>query len=125
MSATKMRSGWLGLMTLAAAGVASAADKTWSGTAAANWGNAATWTPSGVPEATNSVSLEATVANYTLTIASGVNGVATNIALNNASNTLTLAVADGGSLTVGGPITDTGAGSANVSVNNTVQANAG
>ncbi len=123
MSATKMRIGWLGLMMLAAAGLASAADKTWSGTANANWGSAATWTPSGVPEATNSVSLGGD--GKTLTIASGVNGVATNIALNNASGIMTLSVADGGSLTVGGAITDPGAGNANVTVNNTVQANAG
>jgi autotransporter-associated beta strand protein/T5SS/PEP-CTERM-associated repeat protein len=123
MSATKMRSGWLCLMTLAAAGFASAADKTWSGTANADWGTAVTWTPSGVPEATNSVSLDGD--GKTLTITSGVNGVATNIALNNASGIMSLSVADGGSLTVGGPITDPGAGTANVTVNNTVEANAG
>jgi autotransporter-associated beta strand protein/T5SS/PEP-CTERM-associated repeat protein len=123
MSVNKMRIGWFGLIMLALAGFASAADKTWSGTADASWGSAATWTPNGAPEATNSVSLDGD--GKTLTIANGVDGVATNIALNNASGNMYISVADGGSLTVGGPITDTGVGAANVSVNNTAQANAG
>jgi fibronectin-binding autotransporter adhesin len=123
MSVNKKRIVWFGLMMLAATGSASAADKTWSGTAPANWGSAATWTPSGVPEAANSVSLGGD--GKTLTIANGIAGVATNIALNNASGIMTLSVADGGRLTVAGAITDTGAGTANVSVNNTTQANAG
>lgn len=98
--------------------------KTWLGGASANWADAATWTPTGVPQTTDAVSVS-NAATATLTVQSGVAAVAAALSFDNASGkTASLAIADGGSLAVAGAITDPGAGAANISVVNSTPGNA-
>jgi autotransporter-associated beta strand protein len=89
--------------------------KAWFGGTSANWGEAGTWTPSGVPSAADAVSIS-NAAIATLTIQSGTAAVAASLTFDNASGRdATLAIADGGSLAVGGTITQAGTGQATIS----------
>ncbi len=102
-----------------------AADKSWTGGVSANWGDAATWTPAGVPGSGESVSVSNSASGVTLTVQSGVAAVAASFAFQNTINTnATLFIANGGSLTVGGVVTKPGAGNLTVSVNNNTPTNA-
>jgi len=94
---------------------APAMTKTWLGGAAADWADAATWTPAGVPRTVDAVSLSNS-ATATLTVQSGVVAAAASLTFNNASGRdATLAIAAGASLAVTGAITQAGAGLATVS----------
>lgn len=94
---------------------APAMTKTWLGGAAADWADAATWTPTGAPRAVDAVSVSNS-ASATLTIRSGVAAVAASLTFDNAAGRdATLAVAEGGSLAVSGAISKSGAGQATVS----------
>ena len=98
--------------------------KTWLGSAAASWSDAATWTPAGAPLGTEAVSVS-NAATATLTVPSGTAGAAASLAFDNAGGkSATLAIADGASLAVGGAVTDAGAGSASVTVANSSATNA-
>ena len=89
--------------------------KKWLGGTAANWADAGTWTPSGVPSAVDAVTVSNS-ATATLTIQSGTSAVAASLTFDNASGKdAMLAIADGASLTVAGAIIKTGTGSATVS----------
>lgn len=101
-----------------------AALKSWLGGSAASWSDASTWTPVGVPLASEPVSVSNS-ATATLTIPGGTAAAAASLAFDNASGkNATLAIADGARLTVGGAITDGGAGSATVTVANATPTNA-
>jgi autotransporter-associated beta strand protein len=102
-------------------GLLHAADRNWNAGANAQWTNAAIWAEGAVPTAEDNVSLKL---NSGMTIGNGVNAVANTVALSNALNNLTLIIDKGGSLTVSGAITDSGAGIADIRVNNTNEANA-
>ncbi len=94
---------------------APAMTKTWLGGAAADWADAATWTPVGAPRAIDAASLSNS-ATATLTVRSGTSAVAASLSFDNAAGTdATLAIAAGGSLAVSGGIGKTGAGRATVS----------
>lgn len=101
--------GLLALLTGFSAGALYGADKTWIGSASANWNTDSIWTPTGVPAAGESVSLSNVTANsITLTIPSGTAAVAASISFDNTVNSnITLLINDGGRLTVGGVITNT------------------
>jgi autotransporter-associated beta strand protein len=99
---------------------ASAQSVTWS-TGVGTWSNPASWSGGATPTASNDVFL---TNNSAMTIGNGVTAVANSVALANAANGLTLTIANGGRLNVTGAITDTGAGTASVSVSNTTEANA-
>ena len=75
-----------------------------------------------MPTASTAVVLQPS-AGVNMTIPNGVIATATSVNFANASG-ITLVISDGGRLNVGGAITDTGAGNAVISVNNTSQANA-
>ncbi len=94
---------------------ANVALKSWLGGTAATWGDAGTWTPTGVPAVGDAVSISNS-ATATLTVQSGVTAVVASLTFDNASGKdATLAVADGGRLTVSGAISKAGAGLATVS----------
>lgn len=102
---------------------APAMTKTWLGSSAAAWADAATWTPSGAPRAVDAVSLS-NAATATLTVESGTAAAAASLSFDNAAGTrATLAVAEGGSLEVSGAISKAGAGEATIS-NLTLEATA-
>ena len=114
------------LVVLAACGCGAflhAADRNWISGGSAQWTNAAIWAEGAVPTADDTVFLNN---SNTLTIASGVNAYAKTVALSNVISTTyqTLVIANGASLTVGGAISDPGAGTADIRVNNTNEANA-
>jgi len=99
-----------------------AADRNWNSGANAQWANSATWAEGAVPTADDNVSLNL---NSTITVGSGVSAVAAKVALSNAVSTYQALVIDkGGSLTVSGAISDSGAGTADIRVNNASEANA-
>ena len=98
-----------------------AADRNWNAGANAQWTNAAIWAEGSVPTAEDNVSLNL---NSTLTVANGASAVAKTVALSNAVNNLLLVIDKGGSLAVSGAMTDTGAGIADIRVNNSNEANA-
>lgn len=98
-----------------------AADRNWNSGGSAQWSNPATWAEGAVPTVDDNVLLKF---NSSITISNGINAVANTVALSNALNNLTLIIDKGGSLTVSGAITDTGAGIADIRVNNTNAANA-
>jgi autotransporter-associated beta strand protein len=98
-----------------------AADRNWNAGPNAQWTNSAIWAEGVVPTADDNVSLNL---NSSMTVANGVTALATKIALSNALNNLTLVIDKGGSLTVSGAITDSGAGIADMRVSNTNEANA-
>ncbi len=104
------------IFTMAALSQTSIGQTTWSGTGT-NW-SSATWS-AGVPDS-------ATAANLTGTGTFNINtaAAAASVDLANASGTLTLNINDGQSLSVTGAITDTGAGTANIQIDNTTSANA-
>jgi autotransporter-associated beta strand protein len=94
---------------------APAMTKAWRGGAAADWADAATWTPSGAPRAIDAVSLSNS-ATGTLTVQSGTAAVAASLSFDNAAGKdATLAIAEGGSLAVSGAIVKAGSGAATVS----------
>lgn len=100
------------------------AQATWSGGSAATWNNTSFWSTGSVPDASTAVVL-APSAGATMNITNGVIATATSIDFANVTGrTTTISIADGSRLNVGGAITDTGAGLANMSVNNTSSANA-
>ena len=114
------------LVVLAACGCGvflHAADRNWNSGGSAQWTNAAIWAEGAVPTADDNVSLNN---SNTLTITSGVSAYAKTVALSNVISTTdqTLMIANGASLTVGGAISDPGAGTADIRVNNTNEANA-
>jgi len=118
------RLGFHRLMVLVAfswVGFLHAADRNWNAGFSAQWTNSAVWAEGAVPTADDNVLL-----NFasTITIGSGVNAFAKTVALSNAVNNQSLAIANGGSLTVSGAITDPGAGIGDIKVNNASQANA-
>jgi autotransporter-associated beta strand protein len=93
--------------------------KAWLGGVNANWGDAAIWTPTGVPVSSEAVSISNSAA-ATLTVQSGTAAVAASLAFDNANGkNATLSIAHGGSLAVAGAITDVGAGNATLSIGNT------
>ena len=100
-------------------------NRTWNSipNVSAQWSNATTWVEGAVPTANDDVFLNN---SNTLMIASGVAAVAKTIALSNAlANTYqVLYITNGASLTVGGAISDTGAGIADIKVYNTNADNA-
>ena len=98
-----------------------AADRNWNSGANAQWNNTATWVEGIVPTADDNVLLNL---NSGITVSNGVNALANTVALSNALNNLTLIIDKGGSLTVSGAITDSGAGIADIRVSNTNEANA-
>jgi hypothetical protein len=98
-----------------------AADRNWNSGGSAQWSNPATWAEGAVPTVDDNVLLKF---NSSITISNGINAVANTVALSNAANNLTLIIDKGGSLAVSGAITDTGAGIADIRVNNTNAANA-
>ena len=100
-----------------------AADRNWNSGANAQWTNTSTWAEGAVPTADDNVSLNN---SNTITVASGVNAFANTVALSNvlANTYQTLVIANGGSLTVSGAITDPAAGTADIKVNNASAANA-
>ncbi|HNX34198.1 MAG TPA: GDSL-type esterase/lipase family protein [Kiritimatiellia bacterium] len=101
-----------------------AALKSWLGGSAASWSDASAWTPAGVPLASEPVSVSNS-ATATLTVPGGTAAAAASLAFDNASGkNATLAIADGARLTVGGAVTDGGAGSATVTVANATPTNA-
>jgi fibronectin-binding autotransporter adhesin len=104
------------IFTMAALSQTSFGQTTWSGTGT-NW-STATWS-AGVPDS-------ATAANLTGTGTFNINTAATaaSVDLANAAGTLLLSINDGQSLAVTGAITDTGAGTANIQINNTTSGNA-
>lgn len=112
----------VGLVCCGAA-VACAADRNWNSGSGAQWTNAATWAEGAVPTADDNALLNN---SNTITIAGGVAAVAKNVALSNvtANTYQVLLLANGASLTVGGAITDPGAGIADIKVYNTNAANA-
>jgi autotransporter-associated beta strand protein len=95
---------------------------TWAGSTATTWNNAAAWSTSSVPTASTAAVLQPSAA-VNMTIPNGVIATATSVNFANASN-ISLVVSNGGRLNVGGAITDTGTGSATISVANTTEANA-
>lgn len=105
---------------------AHAADKTWNGSASANWNTDAIWTPAGVPAAGESVSLSnKTGSTLSLTIPSGTAAVAASVSFDNTVNSnINLTVNDGGSLSVSGIITNPAMSSAFFQVYNSTEANA-
>ncbi len=109
------------LLVCGCVGMLRAADRSWNTGANAQWSNTATWAESAVPTADDNVWLNV---NSTLTVANGVNASANTLALSNAVNSLVLTIANGGSLTVSGALTDPGAGYADIRVYNATEANA-
>ncbi len=110
-------------LVIAGASVARA-QATWSGGSTATWNNTSFWSTGAVPTAATAVVL-APSAGATMNVINGVIATATSIDFANiAGRTTTISIADGGRLNVGGAITDTGAGNAVISVNNTSSANA-
>jgi len=100
---------------------ANASNRNWSAGANAQWTNSSTWTEGVVPIAEDDVSLNL---NSTITIGNGVAAVANTVVLSNAVGNQLLAIEAGGSLAVGGAITDLGAGIADIRVSNASEANA-
>ena len=96
---------------------------TWTGSTPATWSNTSFWSTGAVPTASTAVVFTPSAA-ATMNITNGVIATATSINFANTAGTTTISILDGGRLNVGGAITDTGAGSAAMSVNNTSQANA-
>jgi autotransporter-associated beta strand protein len=114
------------LVVLAACGCGvflHAADRNWNPGGSALWTNAAIWAEGAVPTADDNVSLNN---SNTLTITRGVSAYAKTVTLSNVISTTyqTLMIANGARLTVGGAISDPGAGTADIRVNNTNEANA-
>ena len=99
------------------------AQATWSGATPATWSNSSFWSTGSVPTATTAVVFTPS-AGATMNVTNGVIATATSINFANTAGTTTISIADGGRLNVGGAITDTGAGNAVISVNNTSSANA-
>jgi len=113
------------ILVCGCAGFLQAADKTWSGSTSASWGTANIWTPNGVPLATESVSVSNIVGSVSLTVQSGTAAVAASLSFDNTVNTnVTLTIADGGSLTVSGIITNPALNSAFWTVYNSSATNA-
>jgi autotransporter-associated beta strand protein len=104
------------IFTMAALSQTILGQTTWSGNGT-NW-STAPWS-TGVPNSATAANL---TGNGTFNIDTAA--TAASVALANASGTLTLNIIDGQSLAVTGAITDTGAGTANVQINNTTSANA-
>lgn len=98
-----------------------AADRNWNAGGNAQWSNSTIWAEGFVPTADDNVSL-----NFasSITIVSGVSAFAKTVALSNAVNNQSLVIANGGSLTVSGAISDPGAGIGDIKVNNASEANA-
>ena len=126
MKRIRLSAGWI--VVVIACGCASfsqAADKTWIGSTSANWSTTTIWTPNGVPAAGESVSISNIVAGLYLTVPSGTAAMAASISFDNNVNTnTTLIIANGGSLTVGGIITNPVMSTALFQVNNSVASNA-
>jgi len=99
------------------------AQATWAGSTPATWSNQSFWSTGAVPDASTAVVFTPS-ANATMNITNGVIATATSINFANTAGTTTISIADGGRLNVGGAITDTGAGNAAISVNNTSSDNA-
>ena len=104
------------IFTMAALSQTIHAQTTWSGTGTA-W-STATWS-AGVPNSTT-----ATILTGAVTLNVNTAAAAASVNLANTAGTLTLNINDGQSLAVTGAITDTGAGTASVQVDNTTSGNA-
>ncbi len=115
--------GAFSLLGLASASPA-LAQATWTGGTPATWSSTSFWSTGAVPSASTAVVFTPS-ANATMNVTNGVIATATSVDFANTAGTTTLTIADGGRLNVGGAITDTGAGTAVISVNNTSSANAG
>lgn len=115
----------LALLACSSAGLLYGADKTWKGSTSAYWNTDSIWTPSGTPLATESVSVSNSVQSLTLTVSNGVTAVAASISFDNLVNTnVTLVIANGGRLNVGGTVTNPAGNTVFMQVNNLVEANA-
>ena len=106
---------WMIVWTCVVVGLMQAADRNWSTGLNVQWSNATTWAEGTVPTADDNVILNP---DSSIFIAAGVDAVAKTMAFNNSANIESVYINDGGSLTVGGAITDPGAGSAYFRVNN-------
>ncbi len=109
------------LLACGSNGFLHAADRNWNTGTSAQWTTPTTWAEGAVPTVDDDVSLN--VAS-SITISSGANAFAKTIALSNAVNNQALVIANGGSLTVSGAITDPGAGIGDIKVNNANEAQA-
>ena len=106
---------WLVVWMCTLSGLLQAADRNWSTGANVQWSNTTTWAEGAVPTADDNVTL---IPDSSIYIGTGVDAVAKTVAFSNTVNIQNLYINDGGSLTVGGAITDPGAGSAYFRVSN-------
>lgn len=101
------------------------ADKTWVGSASANWNNDSIWAPVGVPLATETVSASNIVGNLTLTVPNGVTAVAASLSFDNTVGiNVTFVIANGGRVNVSGIVTNPAGNTVFMQVNNLVETNA-
>jgi hypothetical protein len=95
------------------------AQKTWTGSTNTNWGTASNWSPSGVPSASDYVTIPSAPANQpvlsgasgtcsTLNISSGASLSISGTTANNATMTVALNSLINGALSIGGSVTKTG-----------------
>ena len=114
----------LALIMCSSAALLHGADKVWNGAANANWNTDSIWTPAGAPLAGESVALSnKTTSGLSLTVPAGTAAVAASLLFDNPTN-ITLVIANGGSLAVGGMITNPLMSTAWFQVYNSAESNA-